>query len=120
MNAFLFIYLLPVVMSLLEAFLPPLLRQTITDNLSLALTPFLPVALRSVLRITLGLSNPALFRSITGYIPGLGPVFSMLIAAFTVTSLDKGAGKVPVMGFLLESVFHVVRMPKREVERIRF
>jgi hypothetical protein len=44
----------------------------------------------------------------------------MLIAAFTVTSLEEGTAKVPFMGFLLEGVFHEVRMPKRKVESIRF
>jgi hypothetical protein len=116
-DAFLFIDLLPVVMSLLQAFLPPLLGQSITGNLSLALTPFVPVAL---LRITLSLSSPGFLGPITGYGPGLGPVLSMLIAAFTVTSLEEGTAKVPFMGFLLEGVFHEVRMPKRKVESIRF
>lgn len=77
----------------------------------------MPVAL---LIITLGLSNPGFLRPITGYGPGLGPVFSMLIAAFAATSLEKGAGKISFMGFLLEGVFHEVRMPKRKVESIRF
>jgi hypothetical protein len=67
-----------------------------------------PVTSISVLRITLGLSNPGFFGPIAGYSPGLGPVFSMLIAAFAVTSLEKGAGKVSFMGFLLESVFYEV------------
>ena len=116
-DGFLFIDLLPVVMSLLQAFLPPLLGQSITGKLSLALAPFVPVAL---LIITLGLSNPGLLRPITGYCPGLGPVFSMLIAAFAATSLEKGAGKISLMGFLLEGVFQKVRMPLRKIESIRF
>ena len=68
----------------------------------------MPVASIGVLRITLSLSNPGFFGPIAGYSPGLGPVFSMLIAAFAVTSLEKGAGKVSFMGFLLESVFYEV------------
>ena len=119
-HALLFIYLLPVVMSLLQAFLPPLLGQSITGELSLALAPLLPVAAISALRITFGLSDPAFLRAITGHSPALGPVFSMLIAAFAATSLEKGAGKVSFMGFFLEGVFHEVGMPKRNVENIRF
>jgi hypothetical protein len=107
-HALLFIDLLPVVMSLLQAFLPPLLGQSISGELSLALAPLLPVATIGALRITLGLSDPALLGAITGHSPTLGPVFSMLVAAFAATSLKKGAGKVSFMGFLLEGVFHKV------------
>ena len=109
MHALFFIDLLPVVMSLLQAFLPPLLGQSISGELSLALAPLLPVpAISCALRITLGLSDPALLGAITGQSPTLGPVFSMLVAAFAATSLEKCARKVSFMDFLLEGIFHEV------------
>jgi hypothetical protein len=120
MHALLFIDLFPVVMSLLQVFLPPLLGHSITGQLSLALTPLVPVALSGVLRITLSLSNPALLGAITGHSPGFGPVFSILVAAFAATSLQKGVGKISFMGFLLEGIFQEVRLPNGKIENIRF